>query len=167
VFLFFFLRKLQVGYVLCSNCKVFKCVTFPNFEDSQNWIDQQLSFSQFHAIVITLVSNKDRFSCLLAFFTPALVHLLRVQFCFFQRNQFYFLVKKLRKEMIQCFTVISFLYFMDYCKWCDSKNCKSWTLIMLCVLDAHCNFFFLFGFRFLYWKWGPDLIVLQSHPIHF
>ncbi|XP_022636016.1 uncharacterized protein LOC106761632 isoform X1 [Vigna radiata var. radiata] len=25
-----------VGYVLCSNCKVFKCVTFPNFEDSQN-----------------------------------------------------------------------------------------------------------------------------------
>ncbi|ESW09141.1 hypothetical protein PHAVU_009G103700 [Phaseolus vulgaris] len=25
-----------VGYVLCSNCKVFKCVTFPNFNDSQN-----------------------------------------------------------------------------------------------------------------------------------
>ncbi|KAK7311816.1 hypothetical protein RJT34_10189 [Clitoria ternatea] len=25
-----------VGYVLCSRCKVFKCVTFPNFNDSQN-----------------------------------------------------------------------------------------------------------------------------------
>ncbi|RZC15572.1 hypothetical protein D0Y65_009086 [Glycine soja] len=25
-----------VGYVLCSKCKVFKCVTFPNFNDSEN-----------------------------------------------------------------------------------------------------------------------------------
>ncbi|CAJ1973833.1 unnamed protein product [Sphenostylis stenocarpa] len=25
-----------VGYVLCSNCKVFKCVTFPNFNDSES-----------------------------------------------------------------------------------------------------------------------------------
>ncbi|PNX97301.1 hypothetical protein L195_g020527 [Trifolium pratense] len=24
-----------VGYVLCSKCKVFKCVTFPDFNDSQ------------------------------------------------------------------------------------------------------------------------------------
>ncbi|WJX41935.1 hypothetical protein P8452_29223 [Trifolium repens] len=24
-----------VGYVLCSKCKVFKCVTFPDFDDSQ------------------------------------------------------------------------------------------------------------------------------------
>lgn len=23
----------QVGYILCSKCKVFKCVTFPDFED--------------------------------------------------------------------------------------------------------------------------------------
>ncbi|XP_020213677.1 uncharacterized protein LOC109797921 [Cajanus cajan] len=25
-----------VGYVLCSNCKVFKCLTFPDFNDSTN-----------------------------------------------------------------------------------------------------------------------------------
>ncbi|KAL5782861.1 hypothetical protein ACOSP7_007890 [Xanthoceras sorbifolium] len=25
-----------VGYVLCSKCKVFKCVTFPNYNDGEN-----------------------------------------------------------------------------------------------------------------------------------
>ncbi|XP_068638979.1 uncharacterized protein [Aristolochia californica] len=27
--------SLQIGYVLCANCKVFKCVTFPDFDDGE------------------------------------------------------------------------------------------------------------------------------------
>lgn len=27
---------LQIGYVLCSRCKVFKCVTFPNYNDGED-----------------------------------------------------------------------------------------------------------------------------------
>ncbi|KAJ0091572.1 hypothetical protein Patl1_12737 [Pistacia atlantica] len=27
-----------VGYVLCSKCKVFKCVTFPNYDDGQDLV---------------------------------------------------------------------------------------------------------------------------------
>lgn len=61
---FFSLKKLklQVGYVLCSKCKVFKCVTFPNFNDSENWIHHQLSFFTFS---MPKFSNKRCFSCLL------------------------------------------------------------------------------------------------------
>lgn len=33
-FLIFMLEIwLQIGYSLCSKCKVFKCVTFPNYSD--------------------------------------------------------------------------------------------------------------------------------------
>jgi len=133
----FFEKTLQVGYVLCSNCKVFKCVTFPNFNDSQNWIGQQLSFSH---IMIPLVSNKDRFSCSFAFFT---LFLSMYNFTSFRGINFIYWSKVWEKK---CFTVISFLYLMDYCKWCESKKCKSWSLIMLCVLDAHCKFSFSFSF---------------------
>jgi hypothetical protein len=42
VFDFFFIIRinggwvLQIGYVLCSKCKVFKCVTFPNYNDGED-----------------------------------------------------------------------------------------------------------------------------------
>ncbi|KAJ0030986.1 hypothetical protein Pint_12653 [Pistacia integerrima] len=28
----------EVGYVLCSKCKVFKCVTFPNYDDGEDLV---------------------------------------------------------------------------------------------------------------------------------
>lgn len=40
---------MQVGYVLCSNCKVFKCVTFPNYSDSENllsWTELVIRLNQ-------------------------------------------------------------------------------------------------------------------------
>ncbi|CAL5430855.1 unnamed protein product [Camellia sinensis] len=26
----------KIGYILCSKCKVFKCVTFPNYSDGED-----------------------------------------------------------------------------------------------------------------------------------
>lgn len=53
LFLIFMLEIwLQIGYTLCSKCKVFKCVTFPNYSDGADLSSWAYKFLWFARMVL-------------------------------------------------------------------------------------------------------------------